>query len=383
MRLVNMPLDGDRGAVRRGRRASILVIAALCGLAACGKGGDRKPPAPPPREVEVLTLAPGKVRETSEYLGTLVSRQSVSVRPQVAGYVRKILVRPGQKVEAGAALLEVDGRQEAASLQGVQAQRRSAETNLALAQQTLARTQSMYQEGLASAQELERARAAAQAAEAATRSAGAAVSQGQVRLQYYAVRAPFAGTVGDVLVRLGDNVAQTTVLTSVAQADVLEVGVAVPADRARAVSDETAVEVLDGDGKVLVTSKVFFVSPQADPRTQLVEVKAVFRNTVGLRPSELVRTRLVYGEREALQVPALAVVRQSGQAFVFAVAERNGATVVERRPVTLGALGEEAYVLEKGLAAGDRIAVSSLQALRDGAPVKVKSAATGQALERR
>jgi RND family efflux transporter MFP subunit len=356
-----------------------LLLILVLGLAVCQGGGDRKPPAPPPREVEVLTLAPSKVRETSEYLGTLVSRHSVSVRPQVAGYVRKILVRPGQKVEAGAALLEVDARQEAASLEGVQAQRRSAETNLALARQTLARTQSMYQEGLASAQELEGARAAAEAAEAATRSAGAAVSQGQVRLQYYAVRAPFAGTVGDVLVRLGDNVAQTTVLTSVAQADVLEVGVAVPADRARTISNETPVEILDEDGKVLVTSTVFFIAPQADPRTQLVEVKAVFRNNVGLRPSELLRTRLVYGEREALQVPALSVVYQSGQAFVFAVSQRNGGTTVERRPVTLGPLGEEAYVVDKGLAAGDRIAVSSLQALRDGAPIKVRGASAGHA----
>jgi RND family efflux transporter MFP subunit len=359
------------------RLVNLLLVLGPLG-AACGGEGERRPP-PPALEVEVLTLAPRPVRETSEYLGTLESRQSVSVRPQVAGYVRKIHVRPGQKVEAGAALLRVDARQEAAALQGIQAQRRSAQTNLALARQTLTRTQSMYQEGLASAQELEGARASAEAAEAATRSAGAAVSQGQVRLQYYDVKAPFAGTVGDVMVRLGDSVTQTTVLTSVAQADVLEVSVAVPAERARAIDTETPVEVLDGEGKILVTSNVFFVAPQADPRTQLVEVKALFRNRVGLRPSELVRTRLAYGQRDALQVPALSVVRQSGQPFVFAVSQKNGGTVVERRPVTLGPLGERAYVVEKGLSAGDRIAISSLQALRDGAPIKVKASVASQA----
>jgi len=357
------------------------IVFATVLAAACG-GDDRKPPTPPPREVEVLTLSLQKVRETSEYLGTLLSRQSVSIRPQVAGYVRKILVRPGQKVEAGTTLLEIDARQESAALQGMQAQRSSTESNLALAEQTVARTQSLFREGLASAQELERARAAVEAASAATRSAGAMVSQGQVRLQYYAVRAPFAGTAGDVLVRLGDNVTASTVLTSVAQADVLEVSVAIPADRARGVGSETPLEVLDDDGQVLITSNVFFVAPQADPRTQLVEVKAVFRNDVGLRPAELVRTRLVYGARQALQIPAAAIVRQSGQPFVFVVAKNSrnsasgaspGTAAVERRPVTLGPLGEQSYVVEKGLAVGDQVAVSSLQALRDGAAIRIKS----------
>ena len=75
---------------------------------------------------------------------------------------------------------------------------------------------------------------------------------------------------------------------------------------------------------MLLTSTIFFVAPQADPRTQLVEVKAAFRNTVGLRPNELVRARLVYSTRNALQMPALAVVRQSGQPFAFVVQEKDG-----------------------------------------------------------
>jgi RND family efflux transporter MFP subunit len=178
--------------------------------------------------------------------------------------------------------------------------------------------------------------------------------------------------VGDVLVRVGDVVSATTPLTSVAQADVLEVSVAVPSERARSLRPDTPLEVLDAQGKVLLTSPVFFVAPQADPRTQLVEVKAAFRNTGGLRPSERVRARLVYSTRNALQLPALAVVRQSGQPFALVVREKEGKTVVERRPIKLGALGEMAYVVEGGLKEGEQVAVSSLQALRDGAPVKVK-----------
>ncbi|MBZ4419031.1 efflux RND transporter periplasmic adaptor subunit [Myxococcus sp. RHSTA-1-4] len=348
--------------------ATLLVAVAGC------SGGKAAPAAPPPREIETVTLEPKQVRDTGEYLGALTSRQNVTVLPQVGGYVRRIHVRPGQQVAEGAPLVEVDAREETAALDSAQAQLSSAQVNLELARRTLARTEALNKEGLASAQELEGARAQVEAAEAASRSSAAQVTQRQVQLQFNVVRAPFAGTVGDVLVRLGDFVSATTPLTSIAQADVLEVSVAVPSPRARSLKPDTALEILDAQGKVLLTSTVFFVAPQADPRTQLVEVKAAFRNTVGLRPSELVRARLVYSVRDALQIPALAVVRQSGQPFALVVREKEGKTVVERRPITLGALGEMAYVVEKGLQPGDLVAVSSMQALRDGMPVKLKAA---------
>lgn len=347
-------------------------------MVVAGCSGKPPPPAaPPPREVQVLTLAPSEVRDTSEYLGSLLSRQNITVLPQVAGYVRRIHVKPGQKVEAGATLLEVDSRTETAALDSAQAQQSSAEVNKELARRTFARTEALYKEGLASAQEMEQGRAQLEASEAAARSAAAQVAQRQVQLQFHAVRAPFAGTVGDVLVRLGDFVGATTPLTTIAQADVLEVSVSLPSERARALKPDTVLEVLDSRGQVLLTSPLFFVAPQADPRTQLVEVKAAFQNTVGLRPSELVRARIVYSKRDALQLPALAVVRLSGQPFAMVVQEKEGKTVVERRPITLGALGEMAYVIESGLKQGDRVAVSSLQALRDGMAVKVKAPDAG------
>nr|WP_224369322.1 efflux RND transporter periplasmic adaptor subunit [Hyalangium versicolor] len=349
-------------------------LALVASMVGCGGAAPPKA-APPPREVDAVTLAPSETRDTGEYLGALISRQSVNVLPQVAGYVRRIHVTPGQKVEAGAPLLEVDGRQESAALESAQAQRSSAQSALELAKQTLERTEALYKEGLVSAQELERARSAAQTSEAATRAASAQVSQREVQLQYYVVRAPFAGTVGDVVVRVGDYVGATTPLTSVAQADVLEVSVSVPSTRARALQPNTPLELLDAQGKVLISSPIFFVAPQADPRTQLVELKAAFRNTVGLRPNELVRSRMVYSTRRALQLPALAVVRQSGKPFAFVVTDKEGQTVVQRRPITLGSLGEQNYIVENGLHEGDRVAISSLQTLRDGAPVKVKAAA--------
>ena len=357
-----------------------LALLLLTALGGCRGGSGSAPPQQPPRPVEVLTIAPSAVRDTGEYLGSLLSRGSVTVLPQVAGYVRKIQVKPGERVAAGAPLVEIDAREENAALTSAGAQAASARAGLVLAQKELARAQQLNRDGVVSAQELDRRRADVSAAEAQLRAAGAEVSQRRVALSNNLVKAPVPGVIGNVAVRLGDYVTATTPLTTVAKANALELTVSVPAARARGLAVGAPIEILGEDGSVLVECQAFYVAAEADPRTQLVEVKATFDNTVGLRPNELVRARVVYRTGEVMQLPVLAVQRQSGQSFAFVIVERDGQTIAERRPVKLGDVGEGGYRIEGGLAAGDRVAVTSLQMLKDGAPVVIQApAAPGKA----
>lgn len=350
-----------------------LIAMTLLGIIACGKGAAAPPPAPPPKPIEVLVLAPTVQRETGEYLGSLLSRGSVVVLPQVAGYVRKIEVKPGQEVATGDVLAEIDAREEAAALTSASAEAQSAATMLKLAQQTLKRTEDLHRQGVVSDQELEQRRADVAAAQARARAAGAQVSQRRVAVSNNVIRAAVPGRIGDVRVRIGDYVTATTPLTTIGESSALELSVSIPAARARKIAVDAPVEIVGEDGGVLVTTKVFYVATEADPRTQLVEIKAAVDNTVGLRPQELVRARVIYEVSEALQVPLLAVVRQSGQAFVFVVVEKDGQLVVERRPVKLAELTATGYRVVEGLVAGDRVAVSSIQALRDGAAVTIQA----------
>lgn len=361
------PVRARRGA------ALVWVLAASLFLGAAGCKQPAPPPPPAkPRAVEVLTLAAQPVRTTGHYLGTLLSRASVNVLPQVAGYVRKVHVRPGQRVVAGAALFEIDARDENAALSSASAQVESAQAQLGLAQQLLGRAEALYKEGLATAQEIDQRRADVAAATAAVRAAGAQVSLRQVALSNRTIRAAVPGVISEVNARLGDYVTATTPLTSIAEAGLLELSVAIPARRARTLALGAIVEVLAEDGSVLVPSEVSYVAPEADPRTQLVEVKATFENTVGLRPRELVRVRIVYAQSEELQVPLLAVQRQAGRAFVFVVVPKGQGLAVERRLIQLGELRERGFLVASGLAAGDRIAVTGLQVLKDGAAITIQ-----------
>ncbi len=323
-------------------------------------------------------MAPSPARDVSEYVGELVSRRSVEIFPQVAGYVQQIAVAPGEVVKQGALILKIDLRQEQASLAEAQAALAEAEAASKLAKQTHERSKELLARGLVSAQEYERAAAQADAAEARRRAARATVEARHVQLGLHAIEAPFGGKIGDVVVKVGDYVTPQTLLTTVDQSAALELSVHVPVERAKQIAvGQTPVEVLDGAGKLLVTAPVFFVAPRPQQDTQLIEVKAAIANdALGLRSGQKVRVRVVYGVSQALMLPPWAVTQQSGQAFVYRVVRENGAPAkVQRHPVTLGPLQDDARVVQAGLEAGDEVAVSHVQMLRDGQPIEPVAAA--------
>ncbi|MBZ4423160.1 efflux RND transporter periplasmic adaptor subunit [Myxococcus sp. RHSTA-1-4] len=356
---------------------------AILALAACRGSGEDGPQggqggAGRAMPVEVQPLEPGPVRETGEYLGTLISRRSITVYPQVAGYVQEIPVRPGQQVKQGEVLLVVDPRQQRASLRATQAQRASALAQREYAQRTRERSAQLLKEGLQSRQDYDQAVAQAEQAEATARAIEAQIQAQQVQLGFYQVNAPYAGVVGDYPVKVGDFVTQQTALTTLSQSRALEVSVEVPVERARAIQvGRTPVEVLDPDGKPVVSAPVFFVAPTPSAATQLVEVKAAFENTMGLRAGQLVRARVVYETREALQVPTFAVTRISSQSFVYVVGQADGGTVAQRVPVNLGEVSGNAYEVTGGLDAGTRVVVSGIQLLREGQPIQPRPVKQG------
>ncbi|QSQ21761.1 efflux RND transporter periplasmic adaptor subunit [Pyxidicoccus parkwayensis] len=321
--------------------------------------------------VQVQALAPGQVRDTSEYLGTLVSRRSITIFPQVAGYVQEIPLKPGAQVKAGDVLLVVDPRQQRAGLRATQAQQASAKAQREFAETTRKRSEQLLAEGLLSRQDYDQSVAQAQQAEASARAIEAQTQAQEVQLGFYKVSAPFAGVVGNYPVKVGDYVTPQTALTQLDQSRLLEVAVQVPVERARDIKvGTTPVEVLDADGKPLVSAPVFFIAPTPSPTTQLVEVRGAFENTVGLRAGQLVRANVVYETRDALQVPTFAVTRISSQSFVYTVGQGDAGTVAQRTPVTLGQVSGNAYEVMGGVDAGTQVVVSSIQLLRDGAPIQ-------------
>ena len=130
------------------------------------------------------------------------------------------------------------------------------------------------------------------------------------------------------------------------------------------------VELLDDTGKVIASNPVTFVAPRADDATQSVLVKATLRQRpLGLRVMQYVRARLIWSNDPALVVPIVAVNRIAGQHFVF-VAEGAGEKVRGASEADhVGPVIVDDYVVLRGLMAGDRVIVSNVQKIGEGAPI--------------
>jgi RND family efflux transporter MFP subunit len=345
---------------------------ALIAAAACAGSGPAGPAAPPPTPVGIDVLQPKPVEISSEFVAVLRSRRSSQVRPQVEGIITRIFVKSGDRVSEGRPILQIDASKQQAALESDEASRQAQEEAVHYAQQQFDRSKQLLGVGAISQQDFEQAESALRTATASLEAFKARSQESRVQLQYYRVTAPTSGVVGDIPVRVGDRVKTDTVLTTVDQNAGLEVYIQVPIERAADIKPGLRVQLLDGEGGSLAETAIDFISPQVDDQTQSVLVKAPVPSGRGFRTEQFVRARVIWRRTPGLTIPAVSVIRINGQYFAF-VAEppQDGHGLVARqRSVKLGALIGNDYVVEDGLREGDRLIVSGVQKIGDGAPVQ-------------
>jgi RND family efflux transporter MFP subunit len=351
---------------------AVFALSLCVAFAGCNRGRAEAPQAMPEMPVKVSELSTEPVGNSSEYVATIKSRHSATIMSDVEGWIVGISVKSGDLVHKGKSLMEIDPRRQAANVSSQESARASKQANLVWARQQLERTKGLYASGVVSKQELEQAQSAYDAAEADVKSLEAQVNQQQVQLKYYSVFAPTDGTVGDVPVHVGDRVTNTTVLTTIDERNGLEVYISVPSERAREVKMGAPVDILDGSGKLLLKTKVDFISPQVDTATQSVLVKAPADQAAdALRSMQMVRARITWSTHPGITIPVVAVSRVSGQFFAFVAEQQDGKTVARQRPLELGEVIGNDYAVLAGLKPGDKVVVSGGQNLADGAPVKI------------
>ena len=352
----------------------------LASVIISGCGGDQNTQGPgggggggafPPMEVRTVVLEPKPIPQSSEFVATIRSLRSTTVQPQVEGIVRQVFIRSGDRVAAGQPLIQIDPDKQQATNTVTESQRASREADLAYAKQQLARLQKLFDAGAVSRAELEQAETAHKNAEAQLAAVQSQIREDQVELQYYRVTAPSAGIVGEVVIRQGDRVTPSTAITTIDQPEGLEAYINVPLERAMDLKTGLTVELLDNDGKVIAANPITFIAPRADDATQSVLVKATLRQMPPMiRVLQYVRARIVWSNEPTLSVPIVAVSRLAGQHFVFVAEESDKGVVARQKPVTVGEVSGDDYVVRGGLMAGERVIVSNVQKLGDGAPVK-------------
>lgn len=404
---------------------------------------QESPPAvaqQPPMPVKTLLIKTSFIEESSEFVATLQSRRSITLRPRIQGQISQILVQSGEQVKAGTPILKVDAKPQQASvesriaavessqadletakaeltsakadvnnakatLKALQARQVSEQSNLTLNERDYERFNYLYRQGAVSLQMLDQRRNSLEVAkakiaqtdadiaaqEAAIIKAKAAITKAEatiiknqrlvkqaqanvkeqaVQLQFYLITAPFAGTVGDIPVKVGDFVDNSSQLTTITDNSSLEVTFSVPNEQAHKLRSGMSVELTDGQGRTLGTSRIFFISPKATNDTQSVLVKSLFDNSKGqLRVEQFVRAKVIFKQQLGVLVPTTAIMRFGGETFVFVAESSKSGIVARQRLIKVDSIEGNNYQVISGLKPGEKVVLSGILALRDGAPI--------------
>lgn len=348
----------------------LLVAFAVVISSGCGST-QAKPPAPQPMPVKTQTINLAPVPRLDEYVATVKSRRSASIQPQVDGSLTRILVKSGDHVRAGQVLMTIDPLKQQATVDQQRSTEAQKKALLDYNKGEMDRQKGLYEGGVASKQNYDYAVQAYENSKADWESATAARVTQQRELAYYTLTAPFAGIVGDIPVHIGDYVSPQTLLTTVDENKELEAYVYIPTELSGNIRMGLPVQIVTSGGDLIESTRINFVSPQVDNALQAILVKAPIHKSLDtFRNAQLVKARVIWSTAPTPTVPVLAVTRIGGQSFVYVVTQAEKGSLARQRAVTLGdTLGND-YAVKDGLKPGDKVIVSGIQFLIDGAPVQ-------------
>jgi len=332
---------------------------------------EAKQPAPQAMPVKTETVSLAAVPRADEYVATIKSRRSASIQPQVDGSLTRILVKSGDHVRAGQILMTIDPLKQQATVDQQRSTEAQKKATFDYNKTEVERQKGLYEGGVTSKQNYDLAVQAYENSKADWEAAKAARVTQERQLAYYNLVAPFSGIVGDIPVHIGDYVSQQTLLTTVDENADLEAYIYIPTERSRDIRPALPVQIVTSRGETIEKTNINFISPQVDNGLQGILVKApVHKSLDTFRNEQLVKARVVWSTAPTPTVPVLAVTRIGGQSFVYVAADSDKGTVAKQRAVSLGDTIGNDYAVTDGLKPGDKVIISGIQFLIDGAPVK-------------
>lgn len=373
------------------RLAGALALAGL--LAACGQGQPGGahggfPPAP----VTAVAVQPRTLPVSWEYVGQTTGSKDVEVRARVTGILESKLYVEGSAVKAGQPLFTIDPKPLEAQAAAARAEVARAEAQLAQAEREAARLRPLAERRAVGQKEADDAMSAAELARASLKASQAKLAEVELNLGYTRVAAPVAGLSSRAMKSEGSLVtANETLLTVVSQVDPIWVPFNVSENERLAIDAAVAAGrlVLPKDNGYEVTVKladgtvfprpgrITFADTRVNPATGSYEMRAELPNRdLALKPGQFVRVQLKGAvRRDAIAVPQAAVLDGPQGKFVYVPGkDKDGKDVALPRPVTVGPWvesdGANLWIVETGLAAGDRVIVDGMaRLLAPGSPI--------------
>jgi membrane fusion protein (multidrug efflux system) len=374
---------GDKAFVASAPVVSLVLLMAGL-LSGCEKDVASAHAGPAPAmKVAVVKAEQRDVPIAGEWVGTLDGYVNAQIQPQAAGYLVKQNYREGSQVQKDQVLFEIDPRPFEASLEQAQGQLEQAQAQLSLAEINVNRDTPLAAARAIAKSQLDNEVQQKSQAEAAVKTAQAAVSTAKLNLGFTKVRSLITGVAGQATTQVGNLVGTQSVLTSVSQLDPIKVYYSISDSEYLSLVQKArngGAGLIEGAAKIPLTltlsdgevypykGHIAFVDRQLNAQTGAIRIAASFPNPGNiLRPGQFGRVRAeTEVRRNAVLVPQVAITEFQGTEQVYTVAE-NG--TVHVNTVTLGPQYGNSWVVESGLPKGSLVITDNLQKLREGVPV--------------
>jgi membrane fusion protein (multidrug efflux system) len=339
-----------------------------------------------PLEVSVTPVLQQDVRIASEFTGQTYGQSDIQINPRVDGIILKIGFQEGTMVTKGQTLYMIDPLPYQAKVSQAEANLAQAQADLAKAKSDLDMIEPLAKINAVSQRELVAAKATHEAAKAKVDATKASLENAKIELGYCSIKAPISGLIGLTKSRVGDYVrpGPTSVLNTISDLGDVRVRFTISEQEwLRIYRDVTSdSSLLKGVGQELKlklsdgtiypqTGKIRIADRQIDPTTGAITFEADFPNPDKLlRPGQYVKVIVVTKIRpQALVIPQRAVIEMQGIYQVYLLGDSNKVNLQIIQP---GPAFENAYVVENGLKAGDKIAFGGTNLLRNGTVINPK-----------
>lgn len=361
----------------------LLVLPVMLLIFSCGK---KAAPVAAALEVPVTNVVQQDVRLESEYTGQTYGQSDIQINPRVDGTILSLNFKEGNLVSKGQLLYTIDPLPYQAKVNEAAGSLAEAKASMARAKSDLDMIEPLAKINAVSQRELVAAKATYESAQAKIQAAEASLDNAKIELGYCRIIAPISGLIGISKVRVGDYVrpGAMSVLNTISDLGDMRVRFTISEQEFLRIFREVNKENSDlkgagqsislklSDGTLYQHSgKLSFADRQIDPTTGAMTLEAAFPNPEKLlRPGQYVKVVVVTDVRKnALLVPQRAVIEMQGISQVYLLGDSSK---VQMKIITTGPTFKDAYIVEDGLAAGDKIAFGGTQLLRNGTVITPK-----------
>jgi len=353
-------------------------------LLAFGCAEKQAAPATPLPSAEVITISTASAITGHDYTASLQGKTDVEIRPQVDGFLEKVLVDEGAYVTAGQVLFKINDQPFKEQLNSALASLQAATAAITNAQLEIDKLTPLVQNKVVSDYQLKVAKATHKIAEANAAQARANVASAKIKLAYTLVKAPVSGYIGRLPKKRGSLVSPTDHEALTQLSDVHEVYAYFSLGETDFINFKTQLQgnalkdklknlppvslVLANNTIYPHQGKIDMVDGQFDKTTGAITLRAVFPNAQSLlRSGNTGKVRLQTQHNDAILVPQSATIEVQDKIFVYTVGDSNK---VSKQALQVSGKSGTDYIVKEGVKPGDKIVFTGLDHLAEGLVIK-------------